>query len=234
MTNKTILRWEGTECLRGGCRKWMKSQAEGIQNRDDYLQEAAGSIWFEIWGVVDPDTKKNQFFQANFRKKIQFFRQFHKKLWFSRQITGKCFLGNFRKKIQFSQANFQKVLIFSRNSNFFWFSKQNLPIYSYFWASYSISLQKSPLSNILPAHDNISWPVHDPPAQNQHPQDRCPCHEGMAMPGGGVKTEKTYVPFSCILFLCILLHILFYILYLCPLFATFLLSMAEGLASGRQ
>src|SRR6218665_621588 len=39
-------------------------------------------------------------------------------------------------------------------------------IYSYFWPNYSISLQKSPLSNILPVHmtryNNILRPVHDP------------------------------------------------------------------------
>ena len=53
---------------------------------------------------------------------------------------------------------------------------QKLAIYSYFWANYSISLQKSPLLNIVPVHDKIKLKIiifHDPsmtslqlPAQN--------------------------------------------------------------------
>jgi len=44
---------------------------------------------------------------------------------------------------------------------------QKLVIYSYFWENYSISLQKSPLSKILPdmiSYNNrpMSRPVHDP------------------------------------------------------------------------
>src|SRR6218665_2809238 len=42
------------------------------------------------------------------------------------------------------------------------FSRQKLLIYSDFWANYSISFQKSPLSNILPVHDNIMLIFHDP------------------------------------------------------------------------
>jgi len=37
----------------------------------------------------------------------------------------------------------------------FRFFRQKLAIDSYFWANYSISLQKSPLSNILPVHHKI-------------------------------------------------------------------------------
>src|SRR6218665_3872987 len=70
-------------------------------------------------------SQKNQFFGAHLRR-ISTFRQFHKKFRFSRQISQK-----------------------------YRFSRQQLAICSYFWANYSISLQKSPLSNILPVHDNI-------------------------------------------------------------------------------
>src|SRR6218665_847657 len=44
-----------------------------------------------------------------------------------------------------------------------------MAIYSYFLANYSISLQKSSLSNILPVHDKVIIIFHDPPrppAQN--------------------------------------------------------------------
>src|SRR6218665_3363880 len=66
------------------------------------------------------------------------------------------------KKIRFFHANFRQISIFSGNftkvsifSNLkiSRFSRQKLAIYSYFWANYYISLQKSPLSNILPVHD---------------------------------------------------------------------------------
>jgi len=64
---------------------------------------------------------------------------------------------------------------FPRNFDFFSqfkksrFARQNLPIHSYFWASYStcISLQKSPLSNIgyflyMTRYNNISRLDHHP------------------------------------------------------------------------
>src|SRR6218665_939901 len=47
------------------------------------------------------------------------------------------------KKKSIFQANFQNI------------SRQKLAIYNYFWANYFISIQKSPLSNILPVHDKI-------------------------------------------------------------------------------
>src|SRR6218665_1456795 len=86
-------------------------------------------------GVVDPG-------QTNF----DLFRQF-----FSGNFT-----KEFHKKIRFFQGNFRKMSIFSGNlKQKFDFPSKQLSIYSYFWANYSISLQKSPLSNILPAHDKI-------------------------------------------------------------------------------
>jgi len=45
---------------------------------------------------------------------------------------------------------------------------RNDPIYSYFWVNYSIPLQMSPLSNILPVHDKIYFTTRPrPPTQNQ-------------------------------------------------------------------
>ena len=71
-----------------------------------------------VWNleVVDPGAKISIFPRKFPRKKIIFFRLFHKK---------------------------------------FLLSRQKLAIYSYFWPDYSISLQKSPLSNMLPVHYKI-------------------------------------------------------------------------------
>jgi|SRR6218665_3439752 len=54
------------------------------------------------------------------------------------------------KRIDFSRQIFRKISTFSGNLKKFIFFTQKLAIYSYFWANYCISLQKSPLSNILP------------------------------------------------------------------------------------
>src|SRR6218665_3538712 len=93
---------------------------------------SAASIWFEIWGLR---VNKISFFQANFR-----------------EIS--IFSGNLTKKFDFSRQIFRKFRVF-RQLKKIGFSRQKLLIYSYFWANYSISLQKSPLSNILPVHDKI-------------------------------------------------------------------------------
>ena len=116
--------YSGSEIANGYPRK--QSGARKAVAVPAHLQEnPAASIWFEIWGLVDPG-KKNRFLQVILHTKIDF----------SRQISEKFrFFGQFHKKIQFP--------------------RQKLAIYSYFWANYSISLQKSPLSNILPVHDKI-------------------------------------------------------------------------------
>ena len=60
------------------------------------------------------------------------------------------------KKIDFSRQIFENFDFFQALShNFFYFFRQKLVICSYFWANYSTSLQKSPLSNILPVHDKL-------------------------------------------------------------------------------
>jgi len=111
-------------------------------------------------GVVDPG-QQNFGFSGKFLRNFDFFRQFHKNLQFSQANVWKnsIFQANFWNISNFA-GKFKKSIDFSR---------QKLLIYSNFWANYSTSLQKSPLSNILPVHDIISRPVHDtprPPTQN--------------------------------------------------------------------
>src|SRR6218665_123699 len=81
-----------------------------------------------------------------------------KKFRFSRKITEKFrfFQAIIFTKNRFFRSNFRKISIFSGNfTKKFRLSKQKLAIYSYFCANYSISLKKSPLSNILPIHHKI-------------------------------------------------------------------------------
>src|SRR6218665_2619398 len=60
------------------------------------------------------------------------------------------------QKISLFTGKFPKNFDFLRQfHNKFRFSWQKLDIYSYFWANYSISRQKSPLSKIFPVHDKI-------------------------------------------------------------------------------
>jgi len=63
--------------------------------------------------------------------------------------------GNFSKEIRFLRQISEKCGFFQAIGIFSDFPGKKLVIYSYFWANYSISLQKSPLSNILPVHDKI-------------------------------------------------------------------------------
>jgi len=53
--------------------------------------------------------------------------------------------GSERKKFNFSRKTFKKFRFFQALSQEIRFSGQELAIYSYFWANYSSSLQKSPL-----------------------------------------------------------------------------------------
>src|SRR6218665_1053579 len=81
----------------------------------------AASIWFEIWGGVDPG-KKIRFLQANFRKISIFQASLQKNIEFSMQIS-----ENFDFFKQFKKFDFPS---------------KKLSICSYLWANYSISLQK--------------------------------------------------------------------------------------------
>jgi len=105
--------------------------------------------------------QQNFEFPSKFPRNFDFSGNFTKNIDFD-------FAGKFLKNVNFS-GKFFKNFDFSGNLKQFRFSRQKLLIYSYFWTIFSISLQKSPLSNIL-----ISRPVHDPscehpttlPAQN--------------------------------------------------------------------
>src|SRR6218665_2995263 len=121
-----------------------------------------------------------RFFQANFREILIFSRQFHKKCFF-RQIFEKFrfFRQIFFTNFGFSKEIFEKFLFFSGkfSKEFKFFrqlkksiSRQKLLISSYFWVNYSIYLQKSPLSNILPVHDTI---YHDPSTAPLHAIPSC-------------------------------------------------------------
>src|SRR6218665_3977969 len=75
---------------------------------------------------------------------------FDNSLWFQWRQSGlkSGGRGSWSKNFHFAMQN----SIFSGNftQKIPFLSRQKLVIYSYFWANYSISLQKYPLSNILP------------------------------------------------------------------------------------
>src|SRR6218665_560610 len=58
------------------------------------------------------------------------------------------------KKVSISQAEISDDLFFKSSTPKLSFTQAKFAIYSYSWANYSISLQKSPLSNTRTAHDN--------------------------------------------------------------------------------
>jgi len=87
--------------------------------------EAAGSIWFEIWGVVDPDFKKS-IFPGNFTNKNSIF------LW---QISGNYdFLQVISKIFSIFQGKFFKHFDFLGNLKKFRFSKKCLKNFDFFQA----------------------------------------------------------------------------------------------------
>src|SRR6218665_2898636 len=95
------------------------------------MRQAAESIWFEIYrGVVDPG-RKILFFPRNFRK-------------FS--ISPENFPRKFLTTL---------FLVFNSKISVYPVTIHNFATYSYNSVNYSISLQKSPLSNVLALHNNI-------------------------------------------------------------------------------
>src|SRR6218665_1015723 len=103
-------------------------------------------------------------FSGNFTK-ISIFKPFHQKFRFSKKICKTfLFFQAILKKSIFSRQISEKIRFFRQFHKQFRFSRHKLAICSYFWANYSISLQKSPLSNILyiVRYNNILPPVHDP------------------------------------------------------------------------
>src|SRR6218665_1895814 len=97
---------------------------------------------------------------------------------FSRQISEKFrfFPGNFTKDFDLSRQISEKFDFFSGNfTKSFYFPGKDFRMTSFSvypdkighlqllqWANYSISIQKSPLSDILPVHDKIIIIFHDP------------------------------------------------------------------------
>src|SRR6218665_3586871 len=98
--------------------------------------------------VVDPGQQSFDF-SRQISEKCRFFRAISRQISIfpDKRLKNFEFFMQILEKFQFFHAIFRKI---SRQ-----FSRQKLLIYSYFWANYSISLQKSPLSNILPVHDKI-------------------------------------------------------------------------------
>src|SRR6218665_1808272 len=133
----------------------------------DFLQVISQKI-----SIFQGKFPKNFGFLGNFPKKFDFLLNFPKKFRYFEAISEKINISgqifDFLKKFQVIS---QKFLIFHgkfpKTFDFlgdfteifdFRFARKKLVIYSYFWPNYCISLQKSPLSNILPVqcvHDKI-------------------------------------------------------------------------------
>src|SRR6218665_29887 len=90
----------------------------------------AASILFEIWGSWI------------------LVKKFHSPGKFPKNFN---FQTISQSKIRFFQANFRKIKKKLDVLGKYWL----YTAIGYFWANYSISLQKSPLSNILPVHNKI-------------------------------------------------------------------------------
>jgi len=131
-------------------------------NKDKYF---SGGSWFQSTGpscvsiarnlgVVDPSEEVFDFSRQIFEKFPCLSCNFTKEIDFSRQVFNfsgnfpkfSIFLGKFPKDFDFF-SRFKKTPIFQTKFAHF-------PL-AYFWPGYSISLQKSPLSNILLVHDKI-------------------------------------------------------------------------------
>src|SRR6218665_3993200 len=99
-----------------------------MPQRNQEKDSNSGVNLVEIWGSwirvkkISISTGKFQIFQAILQKNIEFCRKIFENFDFF-QVIKTIDLGP---------------------------TKQKKSIYSYLWANYSISLQKSPLSNILP------------------------------------------------------------------------------------
>jgi len=72
---------------------------------------SAASIWFEIWGVVDPGKNKIVDFSGNFTQKFNFSRQLSEKFQFFQAISQK--ISIFKAKIGHLQLLLGKLFYFS-------------------------------------------------------------------------------------------------------------------------
>src|SRR6218665_923446 len=91
--------------------------------------------------------KNSNFFQENFRKNVDFYWEFSPK--------------NLISRAKISDAFFKVI-----NSKISVYPDKMIKFDSYNWAYYSISLQNSPLSNIIKYKNNISRPSATPSAHN--------------------------------------------------------------------
>src|SRR6218665_919812 len=107
------------------------------------------TIWFEIWGIVDPG-QKISIPTGKFPKNFNFFRQFY-------------------KRISSFPGKFPKILIFSGNKKIDFPSKKvhlQLPLEKLFYFSSKVTTFEH-TSLYMIKYNNISRPVHDsndPPA----------------------------------------------------------------------
>src|SRR6218665_3182448 len=136
---------------------------------------SAVSIWFEIWGSWIR-VNRISIFPGKFPRNFDFFQAISQKNGFSGKFlknfdfSGKFFFTN----LGFSKEILEKFRFFSGkfSKEFKFFRQLKKPIFqakllisSYFWVNYSIYLQKSPLSNILPVHDTIYHDLYMAPLQ---------------------------------------------------------------------
>ena len=98
----------------------------------------SGGSWIPVRkiSIFQANFKKNRFFPGNFTQKIRFSKQVSEEIGF--------LSGNFIKKFDFPGKNF-RITTFSVYPD----KIDHLQLL-YFWTNYSMSLQKPPLSNILP------------------------------------------------------------------------------------
>src|SRR6218665_2502477 len=99
------------------------------KNKPPPIITSAASIWFEIWGVVDPGKKirfsrKVSMFLGNFTKKIDFLGQISEKFRF---LT-----DDFTKNCTFFKANFQRISIFRQFHKKIRFSEKKSPKFRFF------------------------------------------------------------------------------------------------------
>src|SRR6218665_3453660 len=76
--------------------------------------EPAASIWFEIWGVVDPGQQHFDF-PGKFPRNFAFFRQLRESILQGKFLKNSDFSKHIFEQFRFFQGNFQKISIFSGN-----------------------------------------------------------------------------------------------------------------------
>src|SRR6218665_2592575 len=112
---------EDSSC-RGNCRT---SQGILLLKKPKRIKRriaTAASIWFEIWGVVDPG-KKNSIYTGKFPKNFNFFRQFYKRISSFAGKFPKLFIFSGNKKIDFPSKKSPLILQLPLGKLFYFSSK---------------------------------------------------------------------------------------------------------------